>query len=55
MSLKVIGAGTYELDLRKGEEGILFPGREPPPVRFAPLPRHPADRNPFGLRAAGES
>jgi alpha-L-fucosidase 2 len=52
IALKPLGAGTYELDLRKGEEAILYSGREAPAVRVAPLPRRPADRNPFGLRDA---
>jgi hypothetical protein len=53
-ALKPLGDGTYELDLRKGEEAVLYSGSEAPPVRVAPLPRRPEERNPFGLRNAGE-
>jgi len=55
MSLKPLGNGAYELDLRKGEEAVLYAVREPTAVRIARLPRAPAERNPFGLRDDGRA
>jgi hypothetical protein len=50
-ALKPLGGGTYELDLRKGEEAVLYAGGQAPAARIAPLPRKPAERNPFGVHS----
>jgi len=45
-------SGTdIELDLRKGEEVILFQGDEMPPLVIRPLPADPATVNAWGLKA----
>ena len=54
-ALKPLGGGTYELDLRKGEEAVLYAGGQAPAARIAPLPRKPAERNPFGVHSPGRA
>jgi hypothetical protein len=49
-TLKEVDAGIYELDLRKGEEALLYVGDTPPKPIVAPLPPQEDRCNRYGLR-----
>jgi len=53
IALKPRGDGTFDLDLKKGEEVILYSGPDAPVLRIQPLPHDLSERNPFGLHTAG--
>ena len=52
--MKPAGQGAYDLTLAKGEEAILYPGKEMPALAVAPVMADPARCNYYGLPAAGK-
>ena len=48
--LKEIEQGRYSLDLKQGEEAILWSGDQMPDLTISPLPAEPGKSNSFGLR-----
>jgi len=50
IGIKPLGAGAYELGLKKGEEVVLYAGPKPPDIVIEPLSRDPSRSNSFGLR-----
>jgi alpha-L-fucosidase 2 len=48
--LKEIKQGRYSLDLKQGEEAILWSGDQMPDLTISPLPAEPGKSNSFGLR-----
>ena len=49
-SLKNLGDGIYELDLKQGEEALLYSGDRTPKPAVVPLPAQKKHCNRFGLR-----
>jgi hypothetical protein len=49
-SLRDLGGGIYELDLRQGEEALLYSGDTPPEPIVAPLPAQEGRCNRYGLK-----
>lgn len=44
-----VGDGIYSLDLKKGEEALLYSGATPPEPVVAPLPAQDGRGNRYGL------
>jgi hypothetical protein len=44
--------GVLELDLKRGEEAILYVGEAPPALGISPLPANPGQMNAWGLKSA---
>ncbi|MCK5462888.1 MAG: alpha-L-fucosidase, partial [Bacteroidales bacterium] len=47
--LQVVSPGVYTLDLKRGEEAILWTGTQMPELTIAPVPADKAKCNSFGL------
>jgi alpha-L-fucosidase 2 len=52
-SLRNLGGGIYELDLRPSEEALLYSGDKPPEPTVAPLPAQQGRCNRYGLTRTG--
>ncbi|MBC8101969.1 MAG: hypothetical protein H7Z41_05210, partial [Cytophagales bacterium] len=50
LTLQTQGSGVYSLDLRKGEEAILYTGTSLPDLRIAALASPAAESNAWGLK-----
>lgn len=50
LSLKEVKTGRYSLDLKQGEEAVLWSGDQMPDLTISPLPTEPGASNSFGLR-----
>ncbi|HKL21659.1 MAG TPA: hypothetical protein VJ904_07630, partial [Tichowtungia sp.] len=48
--LEEAGAGRYSLDLKAGEEAVLWSGSRMPNLTLSPLPAEPGKTNSFGIR-----
>ena len=48
--LKDLGNGVYELGLRKGDEVLMYSGKDVPKPVIAPVPARPEDCNPWGVK-----
>jgi hypothetical protein len=48
--LTTIGEGVFEIDLKKGEEVLLYTGVEIPPATVGPVPANPEKLNWYGLK-----
>jgi len=49
LSLRDLGGGVYGLDLRQGEEALLYCGETPVPAVVGPLPAQEGKCNRYGL------
>lgn len=49
-NLKEIQSGRFQLDLKKGEEALLWSGKEKPDLVIQALPSTSGPHNPFGLK-----
>jgi hypothetical protein len=49
--VKAAGNGTYDIQLAKGQEAVLYAGAEKPPLLVVPVPADPSRVNFYGLRA----
>ncbi len=47
--------GVIELDLKPGEEAVLYAGEKPDAVVVAPLPHQPAEWNTWGAKCGGSN
>jgi alpha-L-fucosidase 2 len=54
VTVTAVKAGLYRLDLRKGEEAILFGGDQPPDLALLPVTAK-INSNPWGLKLAKQS
>ena len=52
-SLRNLGGGIHELDLRRGEEALLYSGDTLPEPIVAPLPAQEGRCNRYGLTKTG--
>jgi len=50
VSLRDLGGGIHALDLKRGEEALLYCGQRPPTPAIAPLPAQEGKCNRYGLR-----
>lgn len=48
--LTSVAAGCYDLDLKRGEEALLYDGRAPPTAIIAAVPANPSALNWYGLK-----
>ena len=49
--IKPAGDGTYDIQLAKGQEAVLYTGEEKPMMLIAPVAAEPTRCNYYGLRA----
>jgi hypothetical protein len=54
-NLKELKPGLFELDIKKGEEAILFSGDKMPDLKITPVPAEKSKCNSFGLNFPAET
>ncbi|MEA3643662.1 MAG: hypothetical protein VBE63_27590, partial [Lamprobacter sp.] len=48
--LEEVATGRYSLDLKPGEEAVLWSGKQMPDLTLSALPAEPGKTNSFGIR-----